>query len=159
MRKARVVLATIGTMALLASCNAAPPTTPGAIPMREFMGHVMFHNAERFWAWTALEIDRSGEHDARPKDAAQWEAAESDALTIDQLAIVLAQPGYRIDDPRWDAQLAALRATARDSAQAAEAKDFGKLVAAGNRLNERCVSCHTMFAPELEAIPTPAPRS
>ncbi len=140
----------------LTGCGTAPPVPPqGTLSMQEFMGHVMFPTAERLWAWSALEIDRNGERYTRPKTPAEWEAAESDALTIQQMAIVLAQPSYRVDDAGWDRQLAGLRDAATASAKAAEAQDFPALLTAGNRLNERCVSCHTAFAPQLEVIPTP----
>lgn len=133
------------------------PQDESQLPLPEFMGHVMQRNAEQLWTWTALEVDRNGEHWSKPVSGEDWEEAESDALTLQQLTYTLEHSNYRIDDPRWDSHLLALRTATAASARAAETKDFGGLVKAGEAINDRCVACHLTFAPQLEVKPPPVP--
>lgn len=123
------------------------------IPLKELMAHVMQRNAGQLWRWTAYLIDETGEHSGRPKTDEEWEDAESDSLTLEQLSYLLDSPPYRVETEEWGRHLAAFRATARASADAAERKDYDALEKAGNDLNDQCVSCHLTFAPELEAQP------
>lgn len=121
------------------------------------MGHVMERNAEQLWAWTKIEIDRNGEHAGKPVTEQEWEDAESDALTLQQLTYVLEHSAARVDDPRWAQRIAAVRTAATASAKAAEDKNFPGLLKAGNQINAGCVSCHWTFAPQLEKTPPDVP--
>ena len=148
-----------GTLA----CLAAAATTAGAqlndqspLPIKEFMGHVMQRNAEQLWQWTALETSKEGERSGKPLSEEDWENAESDALTLQQLSYALEHSAYRIPDAEWDKHLTSFRSAASASADAAERKDYTALEKAGNDLNDQCVACHLTFAPELEALP-PSP--
>ena len=127
------------------------------LPLTEFMGHVLQHNAERLWAWTALESDRNGQHSGQPRSAAEWEQAESDALTLQQLTYTLERSNQRIDDPRWNDLVQQLRAATTASAEAAERRNFAALTKAGDDINARCVACHRALAPQLEVTPPPVP--
>ncbi|MDX3908402.1 MAG: hypothetical protein QHC67_01085 [Sphingobium sp.] len=138
-------------LAAMAQEQAVAPSEP--LPLKEFMGHVMQRNAEQLWQWTALLIDEKGEHSGQPNSDEEWENAESDALTLAQLAQALESPTYRIDDKRWASHVAGFRAAAAAGADAAERKDFRALERAGEDINTQCVSCHLTFAPELEAPP------
>lgn len=128
-----------------------------AIPLTEFMGHLMQRNATQLWAWTELEITSEGERWGKPVSAEDWENAESDALTLRHLASALEKTPYRIDDRRWEQSLALFRTATTTSAQAAEAKNFPALVKAGEDINDSCVACHLAFAPQLEAKPPQVP--
>lgn len=147
-----VVLLALGTSVLR---TAEPASAP--LPLPELMGHVMQRNAVQLWAWTATETDASGTRSGEPRDAAQWDDAESDALTLRQLAQVLKAPPYDPGDPRWARLAADLEAAASASADAAERKDPAALVRAGEAINDRCVACHLVFAPQLEVKPAPVP--
>ena len=127
------------------------------LPLTELMGHVMQRNALQLWAWTALEADSTGNHSGEPKTDEDWENAESDALTVRQLAVVLQGPHYRQADPRWSKLAAELAQAAASSARAAERKDTAALISAGEAVNTRCVACHWAFAPALEEAPPPVP--
>lgn len=127
------------------------------LTIQEFMGHVMQRNAEQLWSWTALDISPAGDRWTKPVSDEDWENAESDSLTLHQLAYTLEHSDYRIDDPRWAEQLKGLRAAAEASARAAETKDFDGLVRGGEAVNTRCVECHLVFAPQLEVKPPAVP--
>ena len=133
------------------------PDSESSLPLKEFMGHVMERNAEQIWAWSAIEIDRQGQHSGKPASEQEWENAESDALTLQQLTYVLQHSSARIDDPRWAERIGAVRAAAAASAKAAEDKNFPALVKAGNQINAGCVSCHWTFAQQLEKTPPDVP--
>lgn len=127
------------------------------LPLPEFMGHVMQRNAEQLWAWTSTEVDAGGDHSGAPKTVEEWEQAESDALTLQQLTYTLQNAAFRPDDPRWDKLVGDLRAAASASAAAAEKKNLADFTAAGDQINARCVACHWAFAPQLETPPPPVP--
>ena len=136
--------------------HAARPQSQ--LPLKEFMGHVMQRNAEQLWGWSALELDSKGEHYTKPASEQDWENAESDALTLQELTFALEGSGVVVNsDPRWAEHLQRLRAAAGRSAHAADTKDFAGLLKAGNDINEICVSCHKTFAPALESGPPPLP--
>lgn len=145
-------LLTLGTSALRAAEPAA-----ALLPLPELMGHVMQRNAVQLWAWTATETDAAGTRSGEPRTAEAWEDAEGDALTLRQLAQVLKSPPYDPGDSRWGRLAADLEAAAGASADAAERKDIAALVRAGEAINDRCVACHLVFAPQLEVKPAPVP--
>ena len=147
----------ISLILLVAGCADKPAQSESKLPLLEFMGHVFQRNAEQLWAWTAVEVDRDGTHSGQPKTDTEWEEAESDALTLQELSFALEHSDARIDDPRWSQHLGALRQAAAASAHAAEAKDFSRLTKAGEAINDQCVSCHMAFAPQLETKPAPVP--
>ena len=123
------------------------------LPLDEFMGHVMQRNAEQLWSWSAEEVGTAGELSGRPQTDAAWEEAESDALTLRQLARGLAQASFAPDDPRWRKLAGDLQQAATASAAAAERKDYAAFSRAGDEINARCVACHLTFAPQLEVVP------
>lgn len=153
----RVILCAAMLLALGTSALRAAELSGAPLPLPELMGHVMQRNAVQLWAWTASETDASGTRSGEPRSAEAWEDAESDALTLRQLAQVLKAPPYDPGDPRWGRLASELETAATASADAAEHKDFAALVRAGEAINDRCVGCHLVFAPQLEAKPAPVP--
>lgn len=147
----------MASAAIGASVIRAAEPTGAPLPLPEMMGHVMQRNAVQLWAWTATEIDAVGTRSGEPRTAEEWEDAESDALTLRQLAITLRTPAYDPGDPRWGRLAADLQAAASASADAAERKDVSALIKAGEDINDRCVACHLTFAPQLEVKPLPVP--
>lgn len=150
-------LAALLAIAFALSTRAEQEREQSPLPLNEFMGHVMQRNAEQLWAWTELVTDKQGSRWIRPNSDEEWEQAESDALTLQQLTYALDRLEERTDDPRWDENALALRAAATRSAAAAEAKNFDALVKAGEEINARCVACHMTFAPQLETKPPAVP--
>lgn len=152
------MIAAIAGLALAAGTSAAMAEGRFSdLPLPEFMGHVMQRNAEQLWAWTSLETDSAGDRSGEPRTTEEWEKAESDALTLQQLTFALQNSASRPDDPRWDSLISDLRKAATASADAAERKDFKALASAGDEINARCVACHWAFAPQLETPPPPVP--
>ena len=155
MRYSHLILATAAAALAASATFAARPAPPArvALPLKEFMGHVMQRNAEQLWAWSAEEVDAKGTHSGKPTDEAAWENAESDALTLIELTYVLQSPSYRLPAKEWPRYVARARAAAIASAKAAEAHDYPALQKAGDDLNAACVACHLHFVPELEKGP------
>lgn len=145
--------------AIAAVTTPAPalPLREPALPLKEFMGHLLQRNAGQLWVWTAYVSDDEGSRYTSPTRATDWDDAESDALTLRQLALALDQPDYRLD-AEWPHYLGRLRSAAKDSAAAAERHDFPALLAAGNAVNEACVGCHLHYVPELEGHPVKSTR-
>jgi hypothetical protein len=142
-------------MAGAATAVAAQDDATQDLALDEFMAHVFQRNAEQLWAWSAEEVGVDGARSGSPRSDAEWEAAESDALTLRQLAHGLEKADFRPDDPRWVKLAGDLQAAASASAAAAEAKDYAAFSKAGEEINARCVACHWAFAPQLEVTPPP----
>lgn len=154
----RRLITVLGIVSLLAGGTAAlGEAGANELPLPDFMFHLVQRNAEQLWAWSSLETDISGDRSGEPRSDEEWEEAESDALTLQQLTYSLQNASYRSDDPRWDKLIGDLRAAATASANAAERKDFAAFSAAGEDVNARCVACHWAFAPQLETPPPPVP--
>lgn len=153
----RRILIAAALLALGSSMLRAAEPAGAPLPLPELMGHVMQRNAVQLWAWTETETDAAGTRSGEPRTAEQWEDAESDALTLRQLAQVLRAPPYDPGDPRWARLATDLETAASASADAAERKDVAALIRAGEAINDHCVACHLVFAPQLETKPAPVP--
>ncbi len=120
-------------------------------PLRELMGHVVQRNAEQMWSWSSHISDANGVRSLAPKSETDWLNAESDALTMVELAGVIESEEYKIDN-EWPQFSGRFRSAATDAAKAAEVKSFGKFVSASDAMNEACVTCHLHYVPELEGV-------
>lgn len=120
------------------------------LSLRELMAHVMQRNAIQMWNWQAFVSDETGPHSMVPKTDEEWEDAESDALTVAELARAIQYAPYRVDDPAWSDRAKALQIAAGKVAKAAEERDEAAFLDAGGAVNDACVSCHYRFAPQLE---------
>ncbi len=129
---------------------ASPVQSANDIPLKEFMGHVMDRNAAQLWLWTTYLSDAQGDHYTQPRTEKDWINAESDALTMVQLSYLLETPALALDDTRWAGHLARFRKAAKDSAEAAETKNFAKLEMAASDMNRACVACHVTYVPQIE---------
>lgn len=127
-----------------------------ARPLKEFMGHVVQRNAEQMWTWSEQISDANGVRSLAPKSETDWLNAESDAMTMVELAIVIESSAYKIDD-KWPQFSGQFLRVATDVAKAAEEKSFNKFSSASDAMNDACVACHLHYVPELEgASPAPA---
>lgn len=150
--------------------NAAPPGGSSAIttaareashlpadfarlPMKEFMGHVMQHGGDGIWKWQGYINDGKGMRSLFPKNEEEWEEAESGALTLAEITNLLLMPGRRIDDPKWDAAVAGVRAVALKAAAAAEKHNAKAFFDAGGELDVACDNCHRQFIPDFAGPP------
>ncbi len=118
--------------------------------MREFMAHVVDHNARNIWKWQGWSQGPEGERSLFPKNDEEWEQAEGAALTLREVSSLLLLPGRGLEDPNWAPSVVAMRAAAGEVAGAAEKHDEDALFAAAGKLQEACAACHYRFAPHLE---------
>lgn len=126
-----------------------------ALPMSEFMPHVMQYAGDGVWKRQGYINDKNGERSLFPKNDAEWEEAESAALALAEVTNVLLIPGRRVPDPAWDKAVAAVRVVALKAASAAEKKDADAWFAAGGELDVACDVCHARFDPKFIASPGP----
>jgi len=126
---------------------AAPSTE---LSLRDYMVHVMQHNALELWDWTSHEIDEAGYTVIAPKNDEEWEEAESAALTIVELTAPLYAPPLGREDAEWTARLDLLRNVANQAAEAALEQDYEAFMSASDKMDVACVSCHYIFAPQIE---------
>jgi hypothetical protein len=149
----------------LTACDAQPLKTAeqkevakssGAVdsevrPLKEFMGHVIQRNAEQLWAWSEEISDANGFRSLAPKSDADWLNAESDAMTMAELASIIGSPAYTVD-AKWTEFSARLLQVTNDASTAAEKRDFQRFSAASSAINDACVACHLHYVPELEGV-------
>lgn len=129
--------------ALVAGAAGQPPAQAlPDLPMKELMTHVISHSAFEMWKWQGWVSDKDGSRSLFPKNDAEWEDAESAALTLGEVITVLAQPGYRLDVAGWDHWVQEVRRLARQAAEAAEHHDEAKFFDVGEQLDEACEGCH-----------------
>lgn len=128
--------------------DVAPYRT--ALPLNEFMAHVMQHAGDGVWKWQGWIVDEKGERSLFPKNDAEWEEAESGALTLAEITNVLLVPGRRVAEPDWDKAVLAVRKVALQAAEAAEKKDADAFFAAGGALDEACDQCHVRYDPSFK---------
>lgn len=157
MRIATKIAVLAGAVALAGAAVHGQPARAedenAALPLKEFMGHVVQRNAMQLWAWTTFISDEKGERYAKPSTDEEWEDAESDALALVELGERMKIPERQLDGS-WDSYVNSLQAAARGSARASEAKDFEGMIKAANEVNDRCVACHMHYVPDLERPPS-----
>lgn len=145
----RKYLAVSAGIAMLWACvgsthhGAAKQHAEPAMPMKEFMAHVIAYSAKDLWSRQGWVTDHAGEHSLFPSTEQGWEEAESSALVLAELIGLLSQPERRMDNvPGWDGTVQLLRTLALDSAGAAVRKDQEAFMQLGIRIDEACESCH-----------------
>jgi hypothetical protein len=141
--------------------NAAAPTAAAVgqipfntdLPQKEFMAHVIQYSADNVWKHQGYIIDEKGETSRFPKNAEEWEEAESASLTLAEITNVLLVPGRGPDEPAWRKAVADVRAVAMESAKAAEKQDQEAFFEAGGKLDGACESCHIVYATAIARQP------
>jgi hypothetical protein len=135
-----------------AHSDAEPPRAPAAgkpavtaapaLPIKEFMAHVVAYAAQNLWNKQGWINDKTGMHSLLPKNDQEWEDAESASLTLSEVIGILLQPDRRLPFPGWDSNARAVRALAQQAAAAAEKHDADTFVRIGGELDEACEKCH-----------------
>jgi hypothetical protein len=121
-----------------------------ALPLKEFMPHVMQYAGDGIWKRQGYIVDEKGERSLFPKNDQEWEDAESASLALAEMTNVLLIPGRRVPEAGWDNAVAGVRAVALKAAQAAEKKDPDAFFAAGGELDEACDACHLKYDPTMK---------
>jgi len=127
--------------------QSAPARKPAAaaepaLPIKEFMGHVVAYAAQNLWNKQGWINDKTGMHSLLPKNDQEWEDAESASLTLSEVIGILLQPDRRLPFPGWDNNARAVRALAQRAAAAAEKHDADAFLRIGGELDEACEKCH-----------------
>ena len=148
----------LGLLAL-AGCGKpeAEQPTASSLPLNEYMAHVVDPNARQLWRWQGFVANEKGVTDFTPKNAEEWEEAETAGLTQAELTSTLHHAPRRRDDGKdnWDKRVGDLRKAASDAATAAEKQDADGFSNAADAVNVACVECHYAFAPHLEPPRSP----
>jgi hypothetical protein len=121
-----------------------------ALPLNEFMPHVMQYAGDGIWKRQGYIVDEQGERSLFPKNDQEWEDAESASLALAEMTNVLLIPGRRVPEPDWDKAVAGVRTVAIKAAHAAEKKDPDAFFAAGGELDEACDACHLKYDPTMK---------
>lgn len=120
------------------------------LSMQELMVHVVQYSAEGIWERQGYEVDAKGDHSLFPKDDAEWEKAESAALTLAEVTNTLLVPGRRVPEAEWDKAVIEVRRIAREAAKAAEKHDKEAFFTAGEKLDAACDACHARYDPKFD---------
>jgi len=121
-----------------------------ALPLSEFMPHVMQYAGDGIWKRQGYVVDAKGEHSLFPKNEEEWEEAESAARTLAEVTNVLLIPGRRVPEADWDKAVLAVRKVALQAADAAEKKNEDAWFEAGGALDEACDVCHAKYDPKFK---------
>ena len=131
--------------------QSSSPTVAEPRPLKEFMGHVVQRNAEQLWTWSEEISDANGFRSLAPKSDADWLNAESDAMTMVEVASIIGSQAYTVD-VNWAGFSTRLKQVTSDASTAAEKRDFQRFSAASSAVNDACVACHLHYVPELEGV-------
>jgi hypothetical protein len=145
-------------LSLLALSPVATAQTPGAlaptqradgplalgIPIRTVMNGII-----DFWTFGVLWLATSNE----ALDDDDWRTLSLASLNLTIAATAITAPGAGpndaawVADPDWRKWATEMQSAAVMLERAAEGRDRQALSAAGNRLADACLSCHTQFKP------------
>ena len=150
--------ATLGlVIALFATggCTPAPAEAPAwrpapFLPIAEnklLMAAVVDPAADAVWESVSIRIDKTGEHDRRPKTDAEWTAVRNSAVTLAESGNLLMMSPRAKDDDQWMKMSRAFIETSFKALQAAQERDAEKLLAVGGEIDETCENCHVKYMP------------
>ena len=174
MKRLFAVTACAAALAALAACNPKPAEPVAkynidALPMPEYMGHVVDPAAFAYWKGSGTEETEQGTKQLAPTTEEGWETVESAAAALIEAGNSLQLPGRPRDIPgdapkaEWMKFAQQLTAEAVLAKAAAEKKDAGGVYVEGAKLYEICTACHKKYVidPMLKAggrpIGTPLP--
>jgi len=142
-------------VALLLGCTPQKPTQtaaagPGpkynidALPMPEYMGHVVDPAAFAYWKGSGTEETSQGVKDLSPKTEEGWEELESAAAALIEVGNALQIPG-RERPGNWYKFAQQLTAEAILAKAAAEKHDKNGAYDEGAKLYLICTACHKEY--------------
>jgi hypothetical protein len=152
--RARYALLGCGLAALGCSHRqevTAPPFKP-VTTVLELMESVIAHAAEVYWGSVQVVVDETGEHERYPENDEEWEAVWAAALSIAESGNLLMMAPRAIDDGAWMQFSRSLIEAGVEAAAAAEAHDVERVFAAGERVYNACLGCHTRYVPALQRL-------
>lgn len=151
--------------AVLAACSpqkAAKPAAPAsvakyntdALPMAEFMGHVVDPASFAYWKGSGTEETSHGTKDLTPTTEEGWEAMETAAAVLVEAGNALQLPGRpRAPEADWDRFAQQLSAEAVLAKAAAGKHDKAGVYSEGAKVYQICTACHKEYVidPDIKA--------
>jgi len=145
--------------ALLAACSPQKPAAPAApaasatakynidaLPIPEFMGHVVDPASFAYWKGSGTEETAKGTKDLSPTTDEGWEAMESAAAVLIEAGNALQLPGRpRAPEADWNKFAQQLTAEAILAKAAAEKHDKAGAYDEGAKLYLICTACHKEY--------------
>jgi hypothetical protein len=140
-----------GAVALCAAAASSqtPPPSPGLLPVKLVMKHIVNPAAELFWK-AGGEVDTAeGETKRAPTadDDARWSAALDAAAQLQEAGNLLKMPGRARDDGQWMKFAGDLNAAGALAMKAAQARDPKAMDDSGSALYNACFECHAKYIP------------
>src|SRR3954471_903535 len=143
-------------MAVLLGCSPKPaPATPKynveALPIPEFMGHVVDPASFAYWKGSGTEETAEGTKQLAPPTEEGWESLETAAAVLIEAGNALQVPGRpreiakfapQADWLKWSQALTAEAVLAK---AAAEKHDANGVYVEGAKLYEICTACHKQY--------------
>lgn len=142
------------SVALLAACSPSKPAPPAvvakfntdALPMPEFMGHVVDPASFAYWKGSGTEETAKGTRELAPTNAEGWEAMETAAAVLIEAGNALQLPGRaRAPEADWNRLAQALTAEAILAKEAAGKHDKQGVYVEGAKLYQVCTACHKEY--------------
>jgi hypothetical protein len=144
-------LAVTGTALAALGCAHQPPPAPPFKPVTtvlELMESVIAHSAEVYWESVQVTIDAEGEHERKPQTDEEWEFVWASALALAESGNLLMMEPRAVDDGAWMQFARSLVDAGSEAAAAAAAHDVDRVFAAGERVYNVCLGCHTRYVPQ-----------
>ena len=82
-----------------------------------------------------------------PKNDAEWEALQNQALMLAESGNLLMMPSRARDQENWMKDSKLLVDVGQAAFKAAKAKDLQGILALNQQLNDACVTCHVQYRP------------
>lgn len=140
--------------ALLAACSPQKPAAPAslakyntdALPLAEFMGHVVDPASFAYWKGSGTDETAKGTVDLTPTTDEGWENMESAAAVLIEAGNAMQLPGRpRAPEADFDKFAQQLTAEAILAKAAAEKHDKAGVYAEGAKLYLICTACHKEY--------------
>ena len=140
---------------LTLACSPQKPAAPAgpqpkfntdALPMPEFMGHVVDPASFAYWKGSGTEETAKGTKELAPTTEEGWEAMETAAAVLIEAGNALQLPSRaRAPEADWYRFAQALSAEAVLAKAAAEKHDKDGVYTEGAKLYEICTACHKEY--------------
>ena len=141
--------------ALLVACSPQKPAAPvgpqpkfnaDALPMPEFMGHVVDPASFAYWKGSGTEETAKGTKELAPTTDEGWEAMETAAAVLIEAGNTLQLPGRaRAPEADWYRFAQQLSAEAVLAKAAAGKHDKEGVYTEGAKLYQVCTACHKEY--------------
>lgn len=150
---------------------AKAPFQPAA-SIQDLMVSLVDPSADALWESVSSETSAKGLEEKFPRTAQEWQAVRNNAIALQEAANLLMMEGRAVthggkatedahvegifsphqtrqaidaDPARFHAAARGLQVAAGEALSAIDAKDPGKLLVAGGKLDQACEHCHSIY--------------